>query len=191
MKSIITLVFLFTMAIACNTEKKKENQASWSKLDGDCTQTGAGVESTSGCTFRLNNPVTDKNVVDYKIDFKFNSKLNSYVEFIMAGNDDLSQGITLRMQRDGDVVRYYIKDAEKTNQEIMASDTVDSAGFKYIVKHVMKDQPAKISLFSEINGEIFNTSNDLLGNHSFSTFKTAGGVYGFRLKNALVRSISH
>jgi hypothetical protein len=189
MKLFTLLLFVFIFS-ACNQEKDRKAESPWTKIEGDCVQESSGVSSKGGCLFRLNKSLGEIEEIIYTLKFSFNSEANSIVELYSANNEDLSKGVVLRMQRDTNTVRFYIRDHEKANQEIAATDLVDNAGMTYKIKHVRKSGAAKLSLLDEAGFLIFDTTTDLTGTNNFNNFKTSGNNFGIRIKNALVTSIS-
>jgi hypothetical protein len=189
MKLFTLLLFVFIFS-ACNQEKDRKAESAWTKLEGDCVQENAGISSKGGCLFRMNKSLGEVEEIIYTIKFSFTSEANSIVELYSASNEDLSKGVVLRMQRDANTVRFYIRDHEKANQEIVATDLVNNAGMTYKIKHVRKSGAAKLSLLDEAGFLIFDTTTDLTGTNNFNSFKTSGNSFGVRMKNALVNSVN-
>lgn len=189
MKSF-TLLLMFISLIACNQEKKKEEEGRWTQLSGECLQGGEGVTTSSTCSFRINQPIASKDEVTYSISFAFTKQDNALIEFSSASNPDLSQGIILRMQRDANLIRFYVRDHLKPNHEILASSLIAESGMSFKIRHVLKEANQKLILTDSNGTEVFNTNSDLVGPNSFSQFVTGGQTFGFKIKNAIIKSAS-
>lgn len=195
MKALIIIALLTFLSCDITEITEQENkQPTWTALTGECLSNEFGVGGANTCKFIMGN--NTKSLTDLKFQFSFSylTLNSSFVEFRFLSDSSLSRGIVLSMEKNQNTISFSLSDLQGNYHEVKINDehTDLEDVLEYQVEFLEnKTNNTKKIILSKVGGsEIFNTDNDLAnGALNINNFKTSGDRYGFKVRNAYVRSI--